>query len=95
MVSFIRNKMTTVWIVFYRTHKACNCEVFGVYETQEEAIKYLLEFITDNHDPAKCEAGEFCDQCECYEMAHNDLINTGKTEEVYEINEMEVGKKWY
>lgn len=93
--SLIKNKMTTVYIVFNRTHKSCNCEVFGVYRTKEEAIKYLLGFIIDGHNPEKCDTGEFCDQCEYYKMARDDLINTGTTEEEYEIIEVEVGKKWY
>ena len=88
--------MNTVYIVFYREIKGCNCEIFGVFKTKYEAIKSLLGFITDNHNPLNCKnSSDQCDQCEYYNDAMTDLINKNQTEETYEIIEKIVDKKWY
>ncbi len=86
--------MNTVYIVFERADKSCDSEILGVYETKEEAVDFLLGYITDDHDPSVCNE-DGCDLCETYEYVQSDLQSENKAEDTYEIIEMEVGKKWY
>ncbi len=86
--------MNTVYIVFERADKSCDCEILGVYAIKEEAVNYLLGYITDDHDPAICDVKN-CDICDTYEYVRSDLQSENQAEDIYEIIEMEVGKKWY
>ena len=82
-----------VFIILYRdSHKSQNSEILGVYEKRIDAIRFLISYLTDNHNSSRCDNRVDCEWCDIAKQFNTDLLKNNIANIEYEIHEIEMNQ---